>query len=31
MFEDGIQTKGAGESVKAMDIAELVVEAMPDV
>jgi len=31
MFEDGIQTKGAGESVKAMDIAELVLKAMPDV
>ncbi|MFH1924996.1 MAG: (Fe-S)-binding protein [Chloroflexota bacterium] len=28
MFEDGIQTKGAGESVRAMDIAELVVKAM---
>ncbi len=28
MFEDGIQTKGAGESVKAMDIAELVVKAI---
>jgi Fe-S oxidoreductase len=31
MFEDGIQTREAGESVKAMDIAELVMKAMPDV
>ncbi|MBA7634880.1 EtfAB:quinone oxidoreductase [subsurface metagenome] len=28
MFEDGIQTKEAGESVRAMDIAELVVKAI---
>jgi Fe-S oxidoreductase len=28
MFEDGIQTKGAGESVKIMDIAELVMKAI---
>ncbi len=28
MFEDGMQTRGAGESVKVMDIAELVARAM---
>ena len=28
MFEDGIQTKEAGESVQAMDIAELFIKAM---
>ena len=28
MFEDGIQTKEAGESVRAMDIAELFIKAM---
>ena len=31
MFEDGLQTRGMGESVVAMDIAELLLKAVPDV